>query len=315
MKFALVIAGLCGVALAGGIDQRSETRNQDYGQHTNQVYTQQHNTYNGDTHRDGADGRGNGDQAWHAGSNLVLSNQVENRDQEHRDQNRFVNQNQVGFIPNVNQNYFNGGYSTGYVAQQTYPVGYVAQQTYPTGYIAQQTYPTGYVAQQTYQTGYVDQQSYPTGYVDQQTYPAGYVDQQAYTYTDPVVDPNQYSYGYYNDQSGNVYQYQNDGFYNYGPSSVVSQTYTYLPVSYNQVGTYVNQQGWNFHKFGSNDEAKKFNDQYRNRRGGNGHGDGQSNNQGNDHGQSYGNSHAIAYGVDVGSTNLRKDGGRDGKNK
>lgn len=36
MKFLLVIAGLCGVALAGG----NEVRNQDYGQHGSQVFSQ-----------------------------------------------------------------------------------------------------------------------------------------------------------------------------------------------------------------------------------------------------------------------------------
>lgn len=165
------------------------------------------------------------------------------------------------------------------------------------------------------------QQYYP---VSQQTYQTGYVSVDP----TPVVDQNQYSYGYYYDPSGNVYQYLDNGIYNYGPSTVVSQTYSYLPISYDQIGTFTNQQGLNFHRFGSDEEAKKFNDHYRNRRGGNDHGKGndhQGNGFGNDHqgssfgndhqgsGYGYDNGHATAYGVDVGSNNLRKDGGRDGK--
>lgn len=151
------------------------------------------------------------------------------------------------------------------------------------------------------------------------------------------MDQNQYSYGYYNDLSGNVYQYQDNGIYNYGPSTVPSQTYSYLPISYDQVGTFANQQGLNFHRFGSDEEAKKFNDRFRNRRGrndqgdandhqgsgfdhqgsgfGNGHQGSGNDHQGsgNDHqGSGFGNDngHAIVYGVDVGSNNLRKDGGK-----
>lgn len=182
MKFVFVIAGLCGVAFAGGNDQG---RNQDWGQHG----SQEHNNFNGDAH--GADGRGNGDQAWHAGSNLVLSDHLDHKDQDHHDHD----QSQSGFVPNVNQNV---GYVTQPIYQQTYQTAYTA----PPSYV--QTYP-GNAFQQAYSTGYVDQ-NYQTGYPTPVP-------------TVPVVDPNQFNNGYYSDQSGNVYQYQNNGFYNYGPAS------------------------------------------------------------------------------------------------
>lgn len=148
MKFLLVIAGLCGAALAGG----NEVRNQDYGQHGSQVFSQEHNTFSGENRidgkdaRDGSNGRGDNRKAleWQIRS---YSNNYDNRD--HHD-GSLINQNQVGFIPSANQNYYNGVYSTGYVAQQ-YPVGYSNQQSFAPQ--PQPTYPA-FVAQQ-------QQQYYP----------------------------------------------------------------------------------------------------------------------------------------------------------